>query len=236
MLSTIKQSAFSFLFLCLNTIVWAQAVQTKEANYRDPVLDRQFGIIGEVRARPAGVEGTHYISQEWNTGNIYLKSGDTLKNFPLMYDIDKRTIEINAKEVIKILPSEKVITFEWQEKTGKRASFINSEYYTLDGTPLVGIFEILAAGHVQLLSRIDLDIKKSNYNVALDVGSKSDRIIRKEKLYLSRDKKLLELKGKEDFTLFGDKHEAIKQYVKENKLKPARKEDAIRIINYYNSI
>ncbi|MDO1445319.1 hypothetical protein Q0590_03605 [Rhodocytophaga aerolata] len=236
MLQKLKQTIVSIALVGICSLVNAQAVQTKEPNYRDPVLDRQFGIIAEVKSRPAGVEGTNYLSPEWNTGTIYLKSGDTLNNFPLMYDLDKRTLEIQAKEVIKILPGEKVIAFEWQDKTGRSTSFVNSEYYTLDGTPLLGVFEVLAAGDLQLLSRIELERKKSNYNVALDVGSKADKLIKKEKLYVAREKKLTELKGKDDYSIFGDKQAAIQQFAKENKAKLSRKEDALRIIGYYNSL
>jgi hypothetical protein len=225
---------FYLLFACISTIL-AQAVQTKEPNYRDPVLDNQFGIVSEVKARPEATQGTYYLDTEWRTGNIYLKSGDTLKNYPLKYDIDKNLIEINTPQHVKTLPGQRAIAFEWNNGTSS-VTFINGEYYTLEGTKLTGFFQVLVAGNFQLLSKTVLEVKKADYNVALDVGSRADKILKKERLFIARDKQLYELKGKEDLAPFGEKAAAIKTYARENKLKPGKREDAMKLVTYSNTI
>ncbi|QHT65985.1 hypothetical protein GXP67_04525 [Rhodocytophaga rosea] len=218
-----------------HAILNAQAVQTKEPNYRDPVLDRQANIIAEVKAKPEATQGTYYIDTEWHTGNIYLKSGDTLRNYPLKYDIDKNLIEINTPQNVKVLHGDKAVAFEWNTGTST-ATFINGEYYKVDGTRLVGFFQVLVVGNFQLLSKTMLEVKKADYNVALDVGSRADKILKKERLFIARDKQLYEIKGKDDLTPFGDKAAAVKSYAKENKLKPNKREDAMKLVLYSNTI
>jgi hypothetical protein len=227
-----------YLFFCIISILevaLAQAVQTKEPNYRDPVLDRQFGIIGEVKAKKEATQGSYYISENWNTGTIYLKSGDTLKGYPLKYDIDKNLIEIKTPQQIKALSGNNVIAFEWDD-TQRKSFFLNGEQYTFEGTKLYGFYQILTPGKVELLSKIFLEIKRADYNVALDVGSRADKIIQREKLFVAKDKQLFELKSREIPKPLSDKALEIKVYLKQNNLKLNKKDDAIRLVNYYNSI
>jgi|GEM_PF-3937964 len=44
-------------------------------------------IIDELRPRLPDSTGTFYISDTWQTGNVYLDKHRTLKNYPLKYDL-----------------------------------------------------------------------------------------------------------------------------------------------------
>ena len=87
----------------------------------------------------------------------------------------------------------------------------------------------------QRVRYIDAKVARSGYDTARPANYKR----MKDELYLALDnKKLVKLskKKKEFFKAFGDKADAIKSYVKENKLGYKSIKDLTKIVNYYNTL
>ena len=93
-------------------------------------------------------------------------------------------------------------------------------------------------GEISLYKVYYLEEYKQNYNILMDEGSKQDRIVIKEDLYLyTTDKKLIRLpKNKKKFAaVFNDKSGMIFQFIKDNKLSVKNEDHIIDILSYYTN-
>lgn len=186
---------------------------------------------------PAGTKGDYYLNPHWQDGFITLKTGQTIQKYPLKYDIENDMLEIKANKEVKILRGERVASFTWKDAVSQQeVQFINSHAYKLEGTPLLGFFELVVDGDVQLLSKVEADVKDPTYVEGLDVGKRYSEIVKKEVFYLSDESKALtKIKKKKDlWQYFGEEKNAVKQYMKEQKLGVNDKADLAKIVSFFN--
>lgn len=202
--------------------------------------NQQFAIvkydnITELSERVAGATGSVYLNDTWSVGTIYTTSGHVLQDAPLKYDIKHDVVEINTPDGIKTLQGRYIRQFEVQEP-GQVALYVSGNEEEVAAGSHTGFYKVLAKAHdVKLLSRTDLYLQRSNYTPALDVGSKTDKLLKKEKLYLADGNTLTELQ-KDSYQVFGEKAGRVKAYAKDQKLKLHKKEDAIKLLKYFGSL
>jgi hypothetical protein len=186
---------------------------------------------------PLATVGHHYLYDEWLMGNIYLKNNQKINNRFLKYDIDNKCFEIKTDNEIKVLKLERVDNFDLHHK-GLIRKYTNAYNYTLaDNSRLIGVFEILADGYHKLLCKTELQLIRSNYVAAIDMGSKADKISRRRELYILTDKMVHQVpKNKNNlFTIFGSESDTAKAYVKENNLRFNKEKDLAELITYLNN-
>ncbi|HQG77076.1 MAG TPA: hypothetical protein PLS58_06280 [Bacteroidales bacterium] len=187
------------------------------------------------RDRIPGLAGSPYLYDEWEPGRIILHNGNVIDSLYMRYDVYAREIHYKAEGNIYILGSPdsvKSITlysrhFEYLPFTEKKNT-VQKDY-----------FEVLTAdGRAQLLIRHMVTRIKSNYNVALDVGEKDDRLEHKSLFYLRRDKTILliDRKGKALMEMLIDKSRELENFVSQNRLSFTREADLKRVVDYYNSL
>jgi hypothetical protein len=148
-------------------------------------------------------------------------------------------LEIKASHEVKILRGERVASFTWQNASSQNeVHYINSHAYKLNGTPLIGFFEVVVDGQVQLLSKVKAAVKDPTYVEGLDVGKRYSEIIKKEVFYFSDKSKVLkEIKSKKDVWEYaGDQEDEVKQYMKKQKLGVNEKEDLAQIAAFMNQL
>lgn len=202
--------------------------------------NQQFTIVSydnirEMSERVAAATGSVYINDTWTTGTLYTASGHVLQNAQLKYDIKHDVMEINTPGGVKTLQGKYIKQFELQVPTQK-ALYVSGSDKDIAAGVHTGFYKVLAtAQDIKLLSRTELYLQKSNYSPQFDVGSKSDKLVKKENLYLAKGNDLTKLE-KDSFTVFGDKADRVKAYAKANKLKLHKKEDAIAILEFYSSL
>jgi hypothetical protein len=72
----------------------------------------------------------------------------------------------------------------------------------------------MVKGKVELLNKYEIEIVASNYNVALDVGNKNDRLVIKEQLYLLHSGQIAILNKKSILSeVFKDKFKEVSDYM-----------------------
>ncbi len=86
-----------------------------------------------------------------------------------------------------------------------------------------------------LLKQHYIDVLKADYNVALNLGSKYGLIVKKSKLYLLKDKTMVELNKKAIQRLIAGK-EKVKEFVRKNHLNLNEEKDLRFLVDFYNSI
>ncbi len=192
--------------------------------------------------------GTSFLTDDWNSGTIYFTLNRKLEDQKFQYDIELNQFLLKGDKELKdladarIIDAVNVMAFVIDRKTGNNRQFLNSmnAKLTLDGTPLLGFVEVLADGNLTLLRKIETSILKSSYNVALNAGTKQDKIIKKEVYYFkNKDSNNLFKVSKKlnsNLVFFGNHKDKVKAYVKDNKLKFKDEGDLLKITTYYNSL
>ena len=84
-------------------------------NSNDAIVVFSGGVMRtmNIKSKPKETKGSVYYSDSWRTGNIYLFSGEIIKNYPLKYDLKKQEIEIQVDDDIKVIAVGAVKKVEW---------------------------------------------------------------------------------------------------------------------------
>ena len=190
---------------------------------------------------PKQLLGDAYLNPDWRPANILLFTKETLlEGYPIRYDLLKNELEVKASNGIKVLEGRRVKSFVWKDSLSwTNEFFINASLYKdEDNTPMTGFFKVLADGRSPLMSKPKAYIKEADYNVQFDVGTRDDKIIKKEILYYAKDGVAYELpkSRKKILAIFGENSDKIAEYVKVNELDHSNRTDIIRVFTYYNSL
>jgi hypothetical protein len=198
----------------------------------DQVVDRTSGRYNEFQPRPEKIESV-YLRDDWTYGTLMLLSGDTLTDLSLKYDIKNSLLEINTPAGIKVASLSKIKGFELAVMPRKQL-FLNANRQQVPG--LTGLVEVLATGETSLYAKPSVEIIAGNYNAALDVGSRGDKAVKKEDLFLVKDGKATDVTraGKKVVGQFQGREGEIEKYAKDNRLSFKKKEDLTKIIRFAN--
>lgn len=178
--------------------------------------------------------GSTYLEEVWQIAEIVLKSGNVIQGLPLKIEIEQGNVEIQYNGETKFLNLNAVDYINYNDiKTGAKSVIRSANQFTIDGTPLKGIVKVEEyVGQYKVVKHFYIEFLQANYNVAMDVGSKDHRKVKKENLYISNNNKLILVKGsskKIAEQLGADKEKALR-IIKENKLKLTNEEDLINFI------
>lgn len=229
------------LFVALQLIfVFQSFSQAANANLtKEQFQDYNFipgNYMRSLPGRPPEIKGSFYIHDEWNEGTIYLNKGMKTQGLPLRYDIVNNVMEIKYEDKIKVLQGYEIHKFDLQQGAEKMI-FSNVQNYK-GGEPLRGFIKILASGTITVGVHSTATISKPNYNVALNIGEKDAKVVKKEKLYLITGGAIQEVPGKksEFLSIFGNKATDIEKFMANKKYNYKNKEELLLIVQYYNSI
>lgn len=198
----------------------------------------QNSVFG-IPATPGRMLGTSYLDSKWNKGSIMLTQNETLiEGYPLKYDVKERMLEIKGRDGIRILDIRKVKSLMWIDSlTQQPAYFVNASAYKSNGTPLVGLIEVVSDGKLPLLCFTKILVKESNYNAALDVGDRDSKIYKKYEFYYAVNDELVEIKSKKKFIEgLGDLGDDASKFMKINRLEVKDKRDLRALFDHLNSI
>ena len=207
-------------------------------NPNDAVIVISGGSIRtmNIKSKPKETKGSYYYNDKWYTGTIKLFSGEEVQAYPLKYDMKMNQIDIKVNESVKVLSIGAVKEIIWVKPTGRSEVLRNiSLYKNIEG---YGFVSVLADGKLSLFKKTELSLLGSNYNTAMDVGSQSDKYVKKEKYFIKSGDKIILIKKKKKNILnkFKDKAEEVELYATENNLNFKDDIDLEKIFNYYNSL
>jgi hypothetical protein len=228
-----------FLIMITSLIMSKTSAQYNETV--TPVIDRQFGLIKELHSKGGEVKGSSYLNEDWITSVVYLKPGhfsiDKFEGIRIKANLQSNEIEILTEAGIKLIGSSIFDRFEWiNPDTNEKEEYVNCNKFSVGGSRLDGFCRI-SGDKIRLVGRNYVEIIKSNYNVAMDVGSKEDQVIKKSKCYLLDNNVLMECKNKQTlYSIMGDKAAEIKTFIQVNKIKLSNEADLRAVVTYYNKI
>lgn len=197
--------------------------------------DHLWGIPLE----PGRVVGTTYLTEDWNRTTIMLRDTDKLiEGYHTRYEIDLDQIEIRTAKEVKILDGRNVESFVWLDDLSQVPHyFVNArDYRTEDGESMGGFFEVLSEGPLTLFSRTSIYVKEPNYNVALDMGIRDTRVMKKTVFYYFDGDFVRELPSsrKKLLSVLPDGEDEVGQYIKTNKLSLNEAQHLKILFDHYN--
>lgn len=195
-------------------------VGTNQVNYGIPI--QMGGLIGDA-----------YLNKTWNKSSILMYDVEKLaEGYPTRINLQEANLEIKASNGIRVLSLEKVKSLVWIDSITQHTHyFVNAREFSVQNNELSGLLEVLVDGNVALMKHTTAYIKKADYNVALNVGSREDKIIRKTKYYFLKDNQFNSIKSKKSLL---QKFPAMEAWLSENSFDLDNQRDLVSIFEKIN--
>lgn len=188
-------------------------------------------------ARPS-VIGSTYLDEKWQTAEIILKNGYVINNVPLRVEIEEANIEIQYNGEVKYLSLRDVDSVNFVDAfTGLKYALKNADQFASIEGPRNGVVLLSTGQHYRTLKHFYIEFLRANYNVAMDVGSKDHKKVKRNKLYISYEGRLTLIRGSnkkiiEQLTSDKDKAQDI---IKKYKLNLSEETDLIKFMTLLES-
>lgn len=186
------------------------------------------------------VKGDVYLNESYSNAAFQLYDNDKLVEGLLSkLDLKKNEFDVMTSRGVGVLKGSLVRSFIFVDSATQYIhSYVNvKEWKTEEPTAYEGFYEILVESDLTLIKRTELIFKKPDFNPALNVGSKDYRFIKKDHFYYLKDKSVLEIPSKRNFSkIFGDKQKDVERYMIDKDLSPNKDKDLIKIFDYYKRI
>lgn len=135
-------------------------------------------------AQPSWV-GSSYWSEAWQPATLYLKNKSIIENMPVRLEIEHGNVEVNYNGALHFLDWNKLDQVTFSDANGVIWLVRNAHEYKVKDKTLSGIVQVLLNDSTcGIIRNYFIKIMPATYNVAVDVGSKDNRKIQKQKTYL----------------------------------------------------
>jgi len=197
-----------------------------------------YGIPSE----PKKLIGDFYLDPNWSKSSILLyEKMEVMEGFFVRYNINSNMFEIRAEDSdqVRIVPGLKIRNIVWIDAQHKIPRyFVNGMDLKEEGTPISGFFEVLVDGEVPLVRRTKAIIKEANYNTALMIGEKDDKIIKRDTYYYIQGKNLYEIpkNKKKVLSVFGEKEAEMTAFATDNSVNLKEISSLFVLFTQYNSL
>lgn len=197
--------------------------------------DLMFGIP----LPPGETIGDTYLNTDWKLATLLLYDQDKmLEGYPVRYDLKSNELEVKAKNGIRVINGNKVKSFIWIDSLTKQSAyFLNGkDFVDEEGVSQNGFYQVLSDGKIPPLKKTSLFVKKADYVVQFDVGSRNDIIKKQEDYFYLIEKQIIPLPSskKKFIAIFGEKSEEMEKFLKKNKLSLNQAHHLAAIFEHYN--
>jgi hypothetical protein len=196
-----------------------------------------FGIPPE----PKRLIGNYYLDPKWNKASILLyRDNEVMEGYFVRYNISSNNFEIRdeVSDLVTVLPGLRVQNIVWiDSEHNVPRFFINGMDFKDEGSPIAGFFEVLVDGKKPLVRRTIATVKASNYNTALMVGERDDKIVKRNSYYFLDERQIIPVpkQKKRFYKIFEDEADEIESFVKENSVNIKQPSGYFTVFTFYNS-
>ena len=204
------------------------------------------GTLWGIKGAPGQVLGNPYLDTTWQAGIVkfYGKLGisanvDSLVGVPVRLDLVTNEVEIRAgANDIRAAQANRVRYVLMNNAQGTTSLFVNAREFRGEADDLKGFIELITSGKLTLLEYSSIHIKRANYNMALNTGTKDDELVLQKNWYVVRNKKADKFSpGKKAvLELMADKKDQIETYLKTKKPDLKSKTGLTEVFAYYNQL
>lgn len=203
------------------------------------VNHRNILILGALLLGINVVYSQRFSSEVFHEGFMITVEKDTLKG-DLRYDLEANVLTIIYQGKTKSFSSHKVFYFEIYDKVMNNYRQFYSIPYTVNYDYKIPVFfEVVYEGKLSLLRREQIVVQSVNTTSAYWGGGSTLQNVIKYSYYFLDDKGNITYysgRKKDLLSIMSRKQNAVKEYIKENKLDTDEIADLIRITSFFNSI
>ncbi|HEY0742950.1 MAG TPA: hypothetical protein VGD40_15885 [Chryseosolibacter sp.] len=197
-----------------------------------------LGFVSELPRAAPGTVGTTYYEERWLVADLFLKGETKLEGVKVKLDLSTHNFELLHGDVVKLLPGDKVLSFQWVTSEGNQEAFVRGNYITSEGLKVNGFLKLISDTEpYQLLQFFTTETISANYNPQLDVGNKDHQIVKKSRTFVAKDKLLVEVRGNKKKFLHDFKETFqtdVSQIVREFDIDPRDEEELIVLLKQLN--
>jgi hypothetical protein len=218
-----------FLLLVFSGKIFAQYTTRHDALRNNDRSSAKY----EIPLASPSVVGSTYLNEDWQKAEIVLTNGLVIDDFSVKVEIEQANIEIQYNGEVKFLNIKQVDYINLIEShSGKKSVVKKASEFTFNDTRLKGLVVVDSGARYNIVKHLYIEFLQSNYNVAMDVGSKDHRKVKRSKMYLAQGPKLILIKGSNNKIvkqLGPDKENAL-AIAKAHKLNLSKEADLTRFI------
>jgi hypothetical protein len=179
--------------------------------------------------------------EKWNPGYLVTKEEDTLYG-PIVVNYANDLIQINEENTVKTYGANQISMVYVKENTSGLERYIYAfRFHPFSDFKPHKLFEMLFSGKSACLLSREMLVTETvpmydNFTYRTYYTTRTR--LSSEFFIMFPDEKVKAISGskKELLLLLGDKKEALKKFISDNKLSPANKEDLVKIILEYNKL
>jgi hypothetical protein len=185
-------------------------------------------------------ESQNFSALKWHKGWAVTSDQDTIRG-EIMYDMGADAIKVNMGDVVMTYSSRKLLFFTiFDEDLQNYRQFYSLPFNVTFDYKSPILFEVLYEGPLTLLIReaIVEETVPAMYGYQTIGGNGTRYRLVYTYYFLDKNGNVNQFNGKkrELLDMLGKQSNKVSQFMKENKLKPDRMQDLVRITAFYNSI
>jgi hypothetical protein len=200
-------------------------------------------MINTIDHRYEGLRGTPYFLPEWNKGQIEMVAGQHYKDVSIKFDAYRQYLILlrpqSGSDSI-IVNANQVKSFQFKNSDGQVYTFLRTPTAKTDDEALKeGYFLVLYQDKSALLKRILKTFKQADYKNPYSNGTRYDEFRSTVSYYILKPDQTLEkvkLSDKSIIETLGAHADELKAFVKQEKLSGKTENDAIQIVQKYDSL
>lgn len=187
-------------------------------------------LTGHYYIYPISLEGSPYLQDEWQAGNLNLENGKTARDIKIRFNIINNDLIFYNESLKRVFIADKETVRSFIMNPGRNDSLLFIKYsgpeigFKLKNNDFV---HLLCQGKINFIVKHTADVVDAN-----EVNSK-DRVFPKNFYFLNFNNKTVDiaLNYRSVYNLFPSKKKEIKRLISENKIRKANENNLIKLIN-----
>ena len=162
-----------------------------------------------------------------------LRNEHTLPAFDIRIEVEQELIEIRSENAIKYVNIRDVRQVTMMNEFQNYYNVIkNAAKFKIDGAPLSGVVLTDTSTGIKVVKQMYVEVVPSNYNVAMDVGSRDHRKVLRERMFLAIGNELIQCKQpvKKLLQKLGEYEPKARTILKEHRLNLSKEKDLQQFI------
>jgi len=216
--------------ILLSFVIFSIVLEVINGQEIDKYVDDYYYFTGEKTSRStefANVEGSPYLNDKFIEGFVY-GIDSTYTKLPVRYNLYSNEMEYQLKGINYVFTNTRVIS---------KIRIGESIFVYLPFMQKAGFYELLISGNCSLAAR--MWVKYFPEESLPITGYKQARFMRQSDQFyiIVSNSQFAEIKNMQSvLDVLQNQRPKIESFIKQEKIKNIKKENLIKIVNYYNSL
>ena len=187
-------------------------------------------LTGKLYTFPINIEGSPYLQEEWQVGNLYLENGKTALNVKIKFNIINNDLIFYQEILKRLFVADRETIKSFVINPGRQDSTIFVKY----NGPEVG-YKLKKNDFVQELyqGKIFFMVKHTGDIINATETNSKDKVYTKNIYYVNFNNHTYEIKlsNRSVYSLFPSKKKELRRLMSENRLRHSSVENLIKLFN-----